>query len=143
MKKLLLTTLLSIFAIGVTSAQGQISVTIEGLGNTKGKVYVMLQNSEQMYQAKDKYFKAAAIEIGKGERDCTFEDIPAGTYTITLLHDEDLDEKMKTNFVGMPKEGFGFSNNAKGKMGKPSFEAASFTVESGKTAQQKIKFIYL
>lgn len=143
MKKLLLTAILSIFAIGVTSARGQISVTIEGLRNTKGKVYVLLQNSEQMYQAKGKYYKVAAIEIGKGERDCTFEDIQTGTYAITLLHDEDLDEKMKTNFVGMPKEGFGFSNNAKGKMGKPSFEAAGFTVESGKTAQQKIKFIYL
>ena len=143
MKKLFLTVLFGLLSISGELAQGKINVTVEGLRNTKGKVYVMLQNSEQMYQTKGKYYKAVVIEINNGGHSCTFDDVPAGTYVVTTLHDEDLDKEMKTNFVGMPKEGFGFSNNAKGKMGKPSFEAASFKVEDGKTTQQKIKFIYL
>lgn len=141
--KILLASILGLFATSGALAQGEISVMVEGIRNTKGQVYVTLQDSEQMYKSKDQFYKVATIEIGKGESSYTFGRIPVGTYVITILHDENSDQKMTTNFVGMPKEGFGFSNNAKGKMGKPSFEAASFNVESGKTARQKIKFIYL
>lgn len=141
--KILLASILGLFATSGALAQGEISVMVEGIRNTKGQVYVTLQDSEQMYKSKDQFYKVATIEIGKGESSYTFGRIPVGTYVVTILHDENSDQKMTTNFVGMPKEGFGFSNNAKGKMGKPSFEAASFNVESGKTARQKIKFIYL
>lgn len=141
--KILLASILGLFATSGALAQGEISVMVEGIRNTKGQVYVTLQDSEQMYKSKDQFYKVATIEIGKGESSYTFGQIPVGTYVVTILHDENSDQKMTTNFVGMPKEGFGFSNNAKGKMGKPSFEAASFNVESGKTARQKIKFIYL
>lgn len=143
MKKILLSILIGLSAVAGAFGQGKILVTIEGLRNTKGKVYVTLQNNAEMFKANAKYYKVIAIEIGKGESNYTFEDIPTGTYAVTILHDEDSNKKLTTNFVGMPKEGFGFSNNAKGKMGKPSFEAASFKVEVGKTAEQKIKFIYL
>ncbi len=144
MNKTLFIALFAMCATAGAMAQGKISVTVEGLKNTKGLVYVTLQNSAEMFESKtDKFYKVAVINIENGERNCMFENIPAGIYAATILHDEDSNKKLTTNFIGMPTEGFGFSNNAKGKMSKPSFKVASFTVESGKTAEQKIKFIYL
>ena len=60
-------------------------------------------------------------------------DIPKGVYTIGIFVDVNLNNKMDTNFVGIPKEQYGFSNNAKGFMGPPTFEAASFTVDGPTT----------
>ena len=60
-------------------------------------------------------------------------DIPKGIYTIGIFVDVNLNNKMDTNFVGIPKEQYGFSNNAKGFMGPPTFEAASFTVDGPTT----------
>jgi uncharacterized protein (DUF2141 family) len=59
----------------------------------------------------------------------TFE-IPAGTYVIGFYIDANENEKLDTNFIGIPKEEYGFSNNARGTFGPPSFEAASFTLDS-------------
>ncbi len=53
-------------------------------------------------------------------------DIPAGTYAVGYYVDANENEKLDTNFLGIPKEEYGFSNNVRGKFGPPSFESASF-----------------
>ena len=58
--------------------------------------------------------------------------VPSGTYAIGLYIDANENEKMDTNFFGIPKEQFGFSNDAKGSFGPPSFESASFEVNQSK-----------
>ena len=59
-------------------------------------------------------------------------EVPSGTYAIGLYIDANENEKMDTNFLGIPKEQFGFSNDAKGSFGPPSFESASFEVNQSK-----------
>ena len=59
----------------------------------------------------------------------TFE-LPDGTYAIGIFVDKNYNNKIDRNFFGVPKEQFGFSNNAKGNFGPPSFEDASFTVSN-------------
>ncbi len=53
-------------------------------------------------------------------------DIPVGTYAVGYYIDANENEKLDTNFLGIPKEEYGFSNNVRGKFGPPSFESASF-----------------
>ena len=53
-----------------------------------------------------------------------------GTYAIGIFVDANYNNKMDRNLLGVPKEQFGFSNNAKGNFGPPSFEDASFTVSN-------------
>ncbi len=55
-------------------------------------------------------------------------DLPEGDYAISLFHDENENKKLDTNFISIPKEAFGFSNNVLGVMGPPSFENAKFKV---------------
>ncbi len=62
-------------------------------------------------------------------------DLPAGTYAVRVFHDVDGDGRLGTNGFGIPVEPYGFSNDAKGMMGPPSFEAAAFTVAPGENAQ--------
>ena len=58
-----------------------------------------------------------------------FLDIPPGTYALAVIHDENMDGELRTNWLGVPKEGYGFSNDATASMGAPSFEAASFSYD--------------
>jgi uncharacterized protein (DUF2141 family) len=69
------------------------------------------------------------INVGTEFYKETFE-IPAGTYVIGYYIDANENEKLDTNFIGIPKEQFGFSNNARGTFGPPNFESASFTLDS-------------
>ena len=71
------------------------------------------------------------IKVRATKARCDFEDIPPGTYALAVIHDENMDGKLATNWLGVPKEGYGFSNDAKGLLRAPSFEAASFPYDGG------------
>ncbi len=66
------------------------------------------------------------IKIRETHAVCDFENIPSGKYAIAVIHDENMNGKLDANLLGIPTEGYGFSNNAKGIVGAPSFSAASF-----------------
>ena len=99
------------------------------------------------------YDNAEAFEVDRGEKggaapgitEGTIEmvepgsvtyvyELPPGTYAIGIFHDVNLNNKMDNNFFGVPKEQFGFSNNARALFGPPNFEDAAFVL-SGSTAQ--------
>ena len=69
------------------------------------------------------------IKIRKAQARCDFEDIPPGTYAMAVVHDENMNGKLDTNWLGLPTEGYGFSNNAKAVFSAPSFSDASFTYD--------------
>jgi uncharacterized protein (DUF2141 family) len=69
------------------------------------------------------------IKIRDTQARCDFVDIPPGTYALAIIHDENMNGKLDTNWLGMPKEGYGFSNDAKAMLGPPSFSAASFNYD--------------
>jgi len=71
------------------------------------------------------------IKVRRTEARCDFEDIPPGTYALAVIHDENMNGKLDTNWVGIPKEGYGFSNDVKALLGVPPFSAASFQYDGG------------
>jgi uncharacterized protein (DUF2141 family) len=75
-----------------------------------------------------------AIKIRDEQARCHFLDIPPGTYALAVIHDENMNGKLDTNWLGIPKEGYGFSNDAKALLSAPSFSAASFSYEGGDLA---------
>lgn len=66
------------------------------------------------------------IKIRESQARCDFEDIPPGTYALAVIHDENMNGELDANWLGVPTEGYGFSRDAKGFLGAPSFDAASF-----------------
>lgn len=71
-----------------------------------------------------------------------FEGLPSGTYALALIHDENGNGRLDT-VMGIPREGFGFSNNPAIRFGPPSFKSASVGITSGTTDEQvKIKYLF-
>lgn len=70
----------------------------------------------------------------------TFKDLDPGDYAVSVHHDVNDNAKMDRNFVGIPSEPYGFSNDAMGTMGPPSFDQAKFKLTAeGQTLQIKLK----
>jgi len=118
---------LSADALGQSPCPG-IHVKILDIRNSTGSVACALFESPDGFPSE--YLRAATnvmvIKIRKSQARCDFEDIPPGTYAMAVVHDENTNGKLDTNWAGVPTEGYGFSNNAQGVLGAPSFAAASF-----------------
>ncbi|HWQ25270.1 MAG TPA: DUF2141 domain-containing protein [Chlorobaculum sp.] len=129
-------TLLSLLS-GTTAANGEncsdgcISVSISNLRNSEGKVGVALFRVKDGFP--DKTERALEGRIIQAGEHCLvkFEHVPYGTYAVSVLHDENSNGKMDKTFIGVPKEGFGTSNNPKVRMGPPSFSESSFELDTG------------
>lgn len=127
-------------AINIANAQEAegvtISVTIENVLNSNGKILAGLHTSETFMkgQGVDGYMGDAAA----GEMTFTFENVAPGSYAISVLHDENGNMTMDFQDNGMPKESYGMSGNEM-NMGPPTFEGAKFEVTE-KDLEFKIRF---
>lgn len=121
--------------------EGQtLEIKIDGLRNNKGTVYATLFNSTDGFPSDPKKaVKKAGVKVIEGNS-IIFKNIPAGTYAVALLHDENDNNKMDTNFIGIPNEGYGASNDAKGTFGPPKFEDAKFDFKQAKSINIKITY---
>jgi uncharacterized protein (DUF2141 family) len=132
---ILLLTLTTSFAsagdMGTNSKQtGQLQVTIVGLENDEGKVMVGLFDSKEGYASGKAPFRGCSAEIRGRKAECTFTGIPYGTYAIKAFHDKNGNGKLDTNFMGIPNEPYGFSNNARAEFGPAKWEDAKFAINS-------------
>ena len=109
-----------------------ITVEVEDIESNKGKMYFALFDNEPDFL--DKRYKSAIEVISLNKSITIFKNIPSGTYAVSVFHDKNNNGKLDTNFVGVPKEDYGCSNNAKGFMGSPKWKNAKFTLN------QDIKF---
>ena len=75
---------------------------------------------------------------GKKEVSVPFADLAPGKYAIAVMHDQDSNHKMTFNFLGMPKKGFGFSNNPRVYFSAPSFTKAAIPLGPDQKAQSII-----
>lgn len=81
------------------------------------------------------------IKIRDSQASCYFTDIPPGKYAMVIIHDENMNGELDTNWIGIPKEGFGFSNKAKALLSAPSFSASSFQYD-GQNIDMKMRLSY-
>jgi uncharacterized protein (DUF2141 family) len=130
---LLVSSALSLTSLHQDSQQKHdtILLTVVGLDNNIGDVKVGLFNSAESFTGKTKdKFGGAIIKIQNKKAQYVFPNVPYGEYAIKLFHDENGNDEIDTNFLGIPTESYGFSNNAKALFGPPSFEKAKFIVSS-------------
>ena len=116
-----------------TKDTATLTVRITGARNTKGKIGVTLfQNAQGFPDDASKAIRQQSVEVDPSTMSAqvTFKDLPQGTFAVSVLHDENGNGKMDKNFVGMPKEGYGASNNPKKKKRAPTFDEAKFSLNS-------------
>ena len=133
-KALALTFLCQLIAISAT-AQIQLNIQITAIKNNTGHIYLSLRDSSNT--------EIRAIHAPIEDQQCsiTINHLKPGSYSFKYFHDKNDNKKIDTNFMGIPKEGYGFSNNAKGRFGPPDFEDTLF--ELSKSTQVICKIYYI
>jgi uncharacterized protein (DUF2141 family) len=110
--------------------EGTLVVRMRKFRNDDGQALVALYDSADGYPTKPGKASASTIAaISKKKAVARFPSLKPGEYAVAVIHDEDKNGKLDTNWIGIPKEGLGASNNAKGRMGPPKFEDAKLEVQ--------------
>jgi uncharacterized protein (DUF2141 family) len=126
-------TLLLAFMALFGQAQNALTVHVTGLKSSDGKVMIELVN------ASGKAVAQQVADISNKKSEIVFDNLKSGKYAIRYYHDENSNGKMDTGTFGIPTEGYGFSNNARGFMGPPDFEDMVFAVNSNAEVTLKTK----
>lgn len=112
--------------------EGNIHVRIQKIENKQGILRVGLFKETDKFLEEASWSKDIPVN-GREMVEVDFENIPYGTYAISIYQDLDENGKLDANFIGIPKEPVGFSNDHRPKMGPPKFNGAKFDL-----AQQKL-----
>ncbi len=127
---------------GQAEAEDKIVVNVSRIGNGNGRVGCALYLNEDGFPAKnEKAHKTMWATINSSEAVCEFDGIEPGTYAVSVFHDEDMNGKLNTKFLGRPAEGWGVSNNVSaGTFGPPGYDEARFQY-TGNTMHISIELI--
>lgn len=121
--------------------QQAVRVTVMGINQKRGEIFAALYQGEKGFPGDaTKAFRTAKATPRNGEAQLTFDQVPPGTYAIALFHDENGDEVLNTNIIGIPKEGYGVSNNVKNLFSGPTYKQAAFRHQA--TTQLTIQLRY-
>jgi uncharacterized protein (DUF2141 family) len=127
--------LLSVFLIlaaftnqAASGGVGTIDAQVTRLRNGHGEVVCTLFTPSDRFPERSHKGMTIEVPIQGNHATCRFKDVPYGDYAIVAFHDENHDGEFNQNWLGLPKEGFGFSNNP-GTLKKPVFSDAKFTVD--------------
>ena len=123
------------FAPALVSAE-TLTITIADIRESEGRLMIQVANSEKGFEFSEDSAAPPPVAISQlaeaGEM--TFEvTLPPGIYGARVLHDLNGNGEMDSNFVGMPKEPWAFSNNATGRLRPAKWQDAKFEI-SGDTA---------
>ncbi len=132
MKKLL-TTFLVGYAFTAQSQNISLIVNVKKFKNNDGLAYVMLQDQTQ------KSLQQQWIKIEENETQAIFKNLKSGKYAVRSYHDENNNKKMDTDFLGIPKESWGCSNNVRPPLSAPKFEDMIFVLEKDETITINMK----
>lgn len=112
------------------SNTGTLTLIVDGLTHDRGSVRIALSESKENYYDYANPTIGASAPIHSGIAAWQFRELAFGDYAIKAFHDENADGELDTNFLGIPIENYGFSNNASGMFGPPSWDDAFFRFES-------------
>lgn len=109
-----------------------LSVSFTNIKEAKGSLYVGIYASEADFLKEEKAcFKKIIPVTATGNLDLEVPQLAAGTYAVSCFHDVNGNGKLDTNFLGIPSEPYGFSNNARPKFRAPRWDEAKFDVKEG------------
>ena len=106
-------------------SKNQLSLRLKSEAQPRGQYYIKLTHFEE----KEKKELLKVVEANSTTQQVTFETLPKGMYTLAVFHDVNGNGKLDKNYLGIPTEPYGFSNNARGMFGPPSEKDQLFTIE--------------
>ena len=119
-----------------------LEIKIENIRNEQGVVRVSVYRSKEGFP--EEFEKAVQWKSLPAQKDTlffTFDSLALGEIACSVLHDENNNEILDKNFLGVPREGVGVSNNALRALGPPRYEQCTFLLQEN-TDQVEIKIHY-
>jgi len=130
------------FVLLLKEAKSQdLFIEIDHIKPIKGEVLIAVFNNEEGFP----FLTSKAIQLVKaipnqGKAQCIVKGLPVGRYAIALFHDFNADGKLNTNLIGIPKEGYGVSNNAYNTFSAPRYKDALFEFKANSTQRINMKY---
>lgn len=125
------------------AAQNKIVVQVTGFENNKGVCFVCLYDNARAFAGKGSPVRCETVSIHNQTASVVFEHVADGTYAVSVIHDANNNKKFDTNFLGIPKEGYGASNNKLPFAAAPKFDENKFAVIANATVKSTIKLRYI
>lgn len=127
---------LMLFPCYTFSQENRVTLNIEisGLRSNKGNILLQLGDST------GKLISKRSEKITDSKCILQFNELKAGKYSIRYFHDENANDTLDINWMGLPREGYGFSNNATAKFGSPSLKERLFEIRSNLKIALKPKY---
>lgn len=118
----------------------QLIIKVENIEVLKGDIRIGIFNSNEKFLKQGRSFSEYKVAVTDTTETIIIDDLPKGEYAFILYHDKNGDGKMNRNFLGIPKEAFGFSNNVRPKLSKPTFEECKFSLKEDLKLTVKLGF---
>jgi uncharacterized protein (DUF2141 family) len=130
--------LIFLWGAAQTAVGQDLEVTVKNIKNSKGVLVIGLFGSEKTFTKQP--LKAEMPKAETGTLKVLFKNIQPGEYAVSIFHDANENGVLDMNFMGIPKEGFGFSNDAMGVFGPPTFTKAKFSWPESRMVSVTMKY---
>jgi len=117
--------LISTVLLAATASAATIEVKVSSVVGGRGKVNVAVCDKERFL--KDCLYSGSA-PAQAGDTVVTIQNVPKGTWAVLAYQDENQNDKLDRNLIGIPSENYGFSRDARGRFGPPDFSDAAVEV---------------
>lgn len=122
---------------------GDLTITVDGLKRQKGQIcFSVFTGNKGFPNNKDSSLQTGCIKVAGTSVKLNFRDLEAGNYAVAVFHDVNSDGALNRNFIGIPTEGFGFTNNPAIRTGPPKFNDSAVLV-AGSSTNTQINLQYL
>jgi uncharacterized protein (DUF2141 family) len=125
--------------LGHAYGQGKIVVSITNLVNSKGACKTCLYDKASAFAGNGSAIKCVDVPIKNKTASIAFDAVPKGIYAIAVFHDENGNNKMDKNILGIPKEGYGASKNKLPFASAPLFKDNQFELKEEQTIHLEIR----
>jgi uncharacterized protein (DUF2141 family) len=121
--------------------EANLTIQLKAISSSKGSVMLALFKEPEGFPfATQRAFKLEKLPAKAGEVQVSFAKLPTGRYALAVFHDENGDSKLNTNSLGIPREGYGFSNNVRPKFSAPKFHQAAFDLTDDARLTVNVKY---
>lgn len=127
--RLLLPLILVVACAPMAAVAGDLTVTVAEVPSAQGAVLGALYRADASFMDQAKAVARFRIPAKAGSVSTVIHNLPAGRYALSAFHDANGNGKLDRNSMGIPTEGYGFSNDAQGSGGPPSAAQAAFSFD--------------
>lgn len=117
-------------SVSESTISDKLLITVSNIKSAEGNIMIAVYDAGQEFLGQEMVTGKVERVTQTGEMTIVIDDLPFGEYAISIYHDENANENLDTNFFKLPTEPYGFSNDARGTFGPPSFEDAKIIFKS-------------